>query len=152
MPPQLVNHSPDLLKLWESGYDMEIIGDQHLLVHQIPYVNSVREIKYGTLVCVLTLAAPSRVGVPPDHTIYFIGEAPCDNNGVALTGVINNSNTVLLTNEITVNHYFSSRPLSGKYPDYYEKVRTYSEILSAHAMAIDISVTSKPINRKTNEK
>jgi hypothetical protein len=151
MLPQLVSHSPDLLKLWESGYDMEIIGDQHLLVHQIPYVNSIKEVKYGTLVCVLTLATPLRVGLPPDHTIYFIGETPCDNNGVTLRGVVNNSNTHHLTNKITVNHYFSSRPISGNYPDYYEKVRTYSEILCSQAMAIDISVTSKPTNRKANE-
>lgn len=152
MQPQLLNHSPDLLKLWESGYDMEIKGDQHLLVHQIPYVNASKEIKYGTLVCILTLATPFRVGIPPDHTAYFIGEAPCNKDGVTLNGVINNSITLNLTNDIIVNHYFSSRPITGKYPDYYEKVRTYSEILCAQAMAIDTSVTSKPINRQTNEK
>jgi hypothetical protein len=151
MQPQLIGHSPDLLKLWEAGYDMEIKGDQHLLVHQIPYVNSLKEIKYGTLVCVLTLATPFRVGTPPDHTIYFVGETPCDKDGVTLNAIINNSGTQNLANEIVINHYFSSRPIRGNYPDYYEKVRTYSEILYVQAKAIDNSVTSKPINRQTNE-
>ncbi|MFK7060261.1 DUF6791 domain-containing protein [Flavobacterium oreochromis] len=147
MQPQLINHSPDLLKLWEAGYDMEINGDQHLLVHQIPYVNSLKEVKYGTLVCVLTLATPNRVGIPQDHTIYFTGETPCSADGIALNAIINNSSTKILANGITVNHYFSSKPITGNYPDYYEKIRTYAEILSVQAKVINDSVTSKPINR-----
>lgn len=151
MRPQLISHSPDLLKLWEAGYDMEIKGDQHLLVHQIPYVNSCKEIKYGTLVCVLTLATPTRVGTPPDHTIYFSGETPCDADGVALKAIINNSAIHNLGGSIVVNYYFSSKPIAGNYPDYYEKIRTYSEILCAQAIVIDPYVTSKPINRSVNE-
>lgn len=152
MLPQLISHSPDLLRLWEAGYDMEIKGDQHLLVHQIPYVNSLKEINYGTLVCVLTLATPTRVGTPPDHTIYFSGDIPCNSDGVALSAVINNSNVLNLGGSIIVNHYFSSKPISGNYPDYYEKIRTYAEILSAHAIAIDNSITSKPKNRQADGK
>ncbi len=147
MQPQLISHSPDLLKLWEAGYDMEINGDQHLLVHQIPYVNSFKEIKYGTLVCVLTLATPTRVGIPPDHTIFFSGETPCSADGIAMNAIINNSSTQNLGNGIIVNHYFSSRPITGNYPNYYEKIRTYAEILSVQAKVINNFVTSKPINR-----
>lgn len=147
MQPQLISHSPDLLKLWEAGYDMEINGDQHLLVHQIPYVNSSKEIKYGTLVCVLTLATPTRVGIPPDHTIFFVGETPCNADGIAMNAIINSSSTQNLGNGIIVNHYFSSRPITGNYPDYYEKIRTYAEILSVQATVINNFVTSKPINR-----
>lgn len=147
MPQQLINHSPDLLKLWEAGYDMEINDDQHLLVHHIPFVNSNKEINFGTFVCVLTLATPSRVGVPPDHTIFFVGNAPCDSNGNPLDAIINNSAIYNLAGGVVANHYFSSKPIGGNYPDYYEKVRTYAEIISIHALEIDPNVTTKPINR-----
>ena len=148
MRPQLISHSPDLLKLWEEGYDMEINGGQHLLVHQIPYVNTAKEIRYGSLVTILTLATPTRVGVPNDHTIYFTGETPCDVNGNPLTAIINDATTQNLNRGIEGNFYFSSKPTRGGYVDFYEKIRTYSEILSAQARAIDKTVTSKPI---TNE-
>jgi hypothetical protein len=46
-----------------------------------------------------------------------------------------------------VNHFFSSKPKAGNYANYYDKIRTYAEILSSQAMAIDKSVTAKP-NRK----
>jgi len=143
-----ISHSADLQKLQFEGFNVEISGGKYLLVHHIPYVTSKKEIKYGTLVCILNLTGPLRLFPPSDHTIYFQGETPCDSDGVALIAILNNSNRQQLTEAITVNHYFSSKPASGRYPNYYEKVRTYSEILLAHAVAIDPSVTSRP-NRKT---
>lgn len=147
MPQQLINHSPDLKRLQDEGYEFEVSGG-HLIVHHIPYVNPEKEIKYGTLVCVLTLASPNRTARPPDHTIYFCGETPCNADGTALTSIINNSNRQQLTESILVNHYFSSKPASGNYENYYEKVRTYSEILSAQAKSIDNTVTTKPNKQK----
>ena len=142
MQQQLINLNPDLKRLEDEGYHMEING-AHLLVHHIPYLNSQRKIMYGTLVCVLTLAGPERVGKPKDHTIYFIGEAPHNIDGTVIQ-IINNSNAKILGGKITVNHYFSSRPTSGHYRDYYDKIRTYAEILSAQAKAIDSTATEKP--------
>ena len=147
MQQQLINHSPDLKRLEDEGYQLEVCGG-HLQVHHIPYLNSIKEIKYGTLVCVLTLASANRVGKPQDHTIYFIGETPCNADGTAMTSIINNSNPQQLSEGITVNHYFSSKPASGNYENYYDKIRTYSEILGSQAKSIDNSVTSRP-NRKT---
>lgn len=143
----LINHSPDLLRLQEEGYQLEISGG-YIIVHHIPYVTAAKEIKYGFLVCALTLASPTRTGKPPDHTIYFSGETPCHADGSALTEIINNSNRQQLTESIVINHYFSSKPKSGNYENYYDKIRTYSEILSAQAKAIDSSVTTKPKKQK----
>lgn len=142
MQQQLINHSPDLKKLWDEGFELEVNGG-HLLVHHIPYLNSSLEIKYGTLVSVLTLSSPTRTAPPQDHTIYFCGEVPCDVNGVSLIAIINNSNKQKLSESIVADHYFSSKPLKGNYPDFYEKIRTYSEILCSQAKAIDKSVTTK---------
>lgn len=146
MQQQLINLNPDLHQLWIEGYDLEIIGG-HLLVHRIPYVTVSKTVRYGTLVCVLTMASPTRTAPPPDHTIYFQGDTPCDAGGNALVAIINNSQQQQLTRALVVNHYFSSRPVSGNYANYYEKIRTYSEILSAQAKALDKHVTSKP-NKK----
>ncbi|MFR7634026.1 MAG: DUF6791 domain-containing protein, partial [Streptococcus salivarius] len=43
MSQQLINHSPDLKRLRDEGYEIEVHGG-HLLVHHIPYVRSNKEI------------------------------------------------------------------------------------------------------------
>jgi|SRR6185436_17527726 len=146
MQQQLISLSPDLKQLWDEGYDLEINGG-HLLAYHIPYVNPAKEVKYGTLVCVLTLASPTKTARPQDHTIYFAGETPCNANGSPMTAIINNCNTVQLSQSILVNHFFSSKPSSGNYPNYYDKIRTYAEILCSQAKVINNTVTAKP-NRK----
>lgn len=144
MPHRLINHNPDLKKLSEEGYDLEIENDKYLLVRCIPYVNAAKQVKSGTLVCILNLPSPTKLSPPSDHTIYFQGEVPCDASGHPLEAIINNSNAVRLTENILVNHYFSSKPTSGNYRDYYEKIRTYAEILSSQARVINKSVTPRP--------
>jgi hypothetical protein len=135
MQQQLISHNPDLIKLQENGFKLEISGGQFLLVHHIPYLNTNLEIKSGTFVCVLTLLSETRIAPPKDHTIYFCGETPCDVYGKPLTAIINNSTEQKLSDTIIANHYFSSKPLSGNYVDYYEKVNTYSLILSSQVDA-----------------
>ena len=143
MQPQLISHSPDLKKLSEEGYQLEIDGG-FLLVHHIPYLNASKEIKYGIIICTLNLFNPNLAGTPPDHTAYFKGETPYYSSGQPLSAIINNSATQQLSPNIIVNHFFSSKPKSGKYLDYYEKIRTYAEILSSQAQVLDSTVTSKP--------
>jgi hypothetical protein len=138
-----ISHSPDLIRLKNEGFELEICGG-HLLVHHIPYVTPSKEIKYGILVCILNLSGPTRLGKPGDHTIYFSGETPCTAEGCPLDAIINNSILTQLNGNITVNHFFSSKPLSGYYENYYDKIITYSRILSTQAFTIDRSVTAKP--------
>jgi len=147
MQQQLINLNPDLNHLQIDGYDLVVNGG-YLLVRQIPYVTPSKQVDYGTLICVMTLASPTKVSPPKDHTIYFCGETPCNSNGVALDSIINNNQRQQLTTEILATHYFSSRPLSGNYPNYFEKIRTYAEILSIHAKAIDGTITTKPNKQK----
>jgi len=147
MQQQLINHNPDLKRLEEEGYEMEIIGGQYLVVRHIPYVNPDKQIMYGSIVCTLTLVSPTRASCS-DHTVYFIGETPCESSGIPLFAIINNSQPQHLTAEILVNHYFSSKPPYGNYKDYHDKIRTYAEILCAQARAIDPSVTPRPKRQK----
>ena len=55
MSQQLINRSPDLKKLRDEGYEVEIRSN-FLLVKNIPYLNSAKEVKYGVLISELTLA------------------------------------------------------------------------------------------------
>ncbi len=150
MLQQLISHSPDLAKLNSEGYILEVDGGQHLLVHQIPYLNSSAEIKYGSLIAILTLSSPNRAGLPPDHTIFFSGEKPHNADGTEMSAIILNNDIKRLTNDITVTHQFSSRPTTGNYTDYYEKVRTYSEILSSQASLVDANITATPNKSKVS--
>lgn len=149
MQQQLISLSPDLKQLHDEGYHLEVCGG-YLIIHHIPYVTSLKEVKYGSMVCDLTLAGPNRVGKPKDHTMSFCGEIPCQADGTPLSAIINNSNNRQLTESILVNHFFSSKPKTGNYANYYDKIRTYSEILSSQAKAIDDSVTAKPNSKKVN--
>jgi hypothetical protein len=146
MQQQLISLNPNLNRLQEEGYDIEVKGG-HLVVRQIPYVTPSKSVTYGTLVCVLNYATPTIISTPPDHTIFFCGETPCNADGQPLVAIINNSNRQQLTSELLVTHFFSSKPVSGNFPNYYEKIRTYAEILSINAKAIDSTVTTKPFKK-----
>ncbi|MDP4149339.1 MAG: ThiF family adenylyltransferase [Bacteroidota bacterium] len=144
MLQQLISHSPDIQRLSNEGYDLDLNG-AYLLVHHIPYVNSSKEVKYGTIVTVLTLESPNRTSIPQDHTVFFCGDKPCDAQGQPLTSIINSSGDQQITPTIKANHYFSSKPVTGKYQDFYEKIRTYAEILGAQARIIDSEASAKPL-------
>jgi hypothetical protein len=121
--------SPDLSKLVNEGYNLEIV-DGHLLLKDVPYVNSKKEVKRGMIVDVLKLNAD--VALPPDdHTIWFGGEQPCDAAG-ALLPVHSNSKEHEIAVGVTVNWYFSRKPVE---PDknFYDKMLRYLAFISRHA-------------------
>ncbi len=141
MSQQLINHSPDLKRLRDEGYEIEVRGG-YLLIHHIPFVNQDSQIKYGTLVTTLTLNNSVQTGTPDTHVIHFIGENPCEINGTIIMA-IQHSNAISTLNEhITVDRSFSNKPPSG-YPNYYEKVKRYADIISAPAKYLQPSVSEK---------
>jgi hypothetical protein len=141
MLQQLINHSSDIKGLWDEGYEIEF-RDSHLLVHHVPYLNSNKEIKYGTLVSTLTLAGNKTVA-PDTHVAYFIGEVPCHNDGNPISSIIISSNDQKLSENLIINSTFSSKPQTGWYIDYFEKMTTYVAILSGPAMSLDDSIILK---------
>ncbi|GAB5400978.1 MAG: ThiF family adenylyltransferase [Aureisphaera sp.] len=125
MSPKQINHSQGVKELRNDDYVVEITGS-YLLIHDVPYLNSKKELVYGTLVS--NVPSPK----PKDHVVYFIGETPCDLNGSPMKKLINNSNSRNLGNGIVADHMFSHKP-NPMYPTYYEKMVTYIKILSAQA-------------------
>jgi len=147
MLQQLINHSPDLKRLQDEGYELEVKGG-YLLIHHIPYVTHLREVKYGILVSELSLANSQRTIKPSTHVINFIGEYPCNADGSIITA-IQHSNQQNLGHGIVINFSFSNKPQSG-YVDYYEKVSTYGTIISSPAKSIDPLVTEKTFRIREN--
>lgn len=140
MLQELIDHSPDLKRLFEEGYQLEWI-DGHLVVRHIPYVNANREVKYGALVGVLT-ETNKKANPPNTHVIHFIGDFPCHKDGSPIEGLRYGNGAQLHVGLVT-NHSFSNKPKSG-YPNHYEKVKRYAEIISNEAKAIASNVKDRP--------
>lgn len=140
MSHRLINLSPDLKKLRDEGYEIEI-KHAHLLLNGIPYLNSKKEIKKGTLVSELTVAG-DKAGSPKNHVVHFIGEYPCNKDGSEITQIKHTSVNQKLAEGIVTNHSFSNKPKSG-FHDYFKKMTSYIDIISGPAISTDISLTAK---------
>jgi hypothetical protein len=141
MSKQLISRSPDLKRLRDEGFDLEIRAGC-LLVRDIPYVNSRREIRRGILVMKLTLAG-DETAPPDDHVAYFRGEHPCDETGVEIAKIKHGSSNQTL-GDVEINHSFSAKPKpENQYPNYYEKVATYVAILEGPAQRIDATASAR---------
>ena len=149
MSGQLIARSPDLRRLAEEGYEIEVRGEGSLLlVHHVPYVTEQREVKLGTLVSTLVLAGDA-TGPLDTHVVDFAGEWPCDEHGARLTRVVNGDvNPRTLADGVQVDFMFSSKPTPTPefphgYRDYYEKISSYVTILLGPAQAIDPSAQAQ---------
>lgn len=149
MLQQLINLSPDLRKLRDEGYEVEIIGG-YLLIHQIPYVNHLKEIKHGVLVTALDLRNNQETVAPKTHVVFFKGDFPCYQDGSEINGIKHQSATKTLMPGVEINHSFSNRPPNG-YKDYFEKMTRYIDIISHPAKSIDSSLTAKTFKVYTYE-
>lgn len=150
MSPTPISHSPDLQQLAQEGYSIEVRAG-HLLVHDIPYLNSERALLSGTLACPLDTAANATTR-PSNHVMSFAGEEPCDADGKPLTAIQHSTRRRELAPGLHIDRSFSTKPVRPEgghrqYRDYYEKVTTYASILSGPAQAIhpgSSPLTSRP--------
>ena len=140
MSQQLISRSPDLRRLQEEGYGIEV-RTNHLLLTGVPYVTSNREVASGTLVSELTLAGETTAR-PNTHVTMFIGEMPCDSAGHQIPGTAISSGPQDLGDGLVVDYVFSRKPPEG-YADYYHKMTTYVALISGPAQAIDPQATAR---------
>lgn len=137
-----ISLSPDLKRLRDEEYNLDI-RNGYLLVRGVPYVNSQREVKRGTLVMKLVLAGDI-ADKPDDHVAYFDGDHPCHADGTEISKIKHSSKEQTLAEGVVVRHFFSAKPQpEGKYKDYYHKVSTYVAMFQGPARQIDPSVTAK---------
>lgn len=141
MSRALFRASSDLARLREEGYYVQQIGG-HLVMREVPYVNSARRILRGTLISTLTLTG--EITARPDtHVMMFDGAYPCTAEGVPIQAIANQTLRQDLGHGLVAQHTFSSKPDVGFYADYYEKMTTYARILSGPAATLDPTATAR---------
>lgn len=116
----MIFHNTDLKKLWDEGYDLQVIAGTALLVKNVPYLNMQKELTRGTLVSPISLNGDITIK-PETHVAYFIGEYPCDINGGHLKMVIQKDRRELVAG-VTYDCTMSAK---DDYPDHYEKITRY---------------------------
>src|SRR3984957_17689360 len=104
----LISRSPDLQKLQNEGYELEVKSG-FLLVKGVPHVNSRKEVKRGTLVTKLVLAG-DKTTRPDDHVAYFAGEHPCNADGPEIAQIKHTSGERSLAEGVVIQHSFSAMP------------------------------------------
>ncbi|MGD1214702.1 MAG: ThiF family adenylyltransferase [Terriglobales bacterium] len=135
-----LSRSPDLLRLRDEGYNIEIRGG-YLLVRDIPYVSSAKQVCRGILVMALDLAG-DRTAAPTDHTAMFCGDMPCHADGTPMDEIKHQSIATEIAKGLVAHHGFSRKPSRGHYVDYFEKVQTYVSLIAREVAAIDQLATA----------
>ena len=140
----LISRSWDLRRLRDDGYDIAIIAN-HLVIRGIPYVKASGAVALGILVSELTLGGDVTAR-PSTHVAHFGGDYPCHSTGAPIEAIRHGSGRHEIGKGLFVDHSFSNKPPNG-YPDYYEKMTRYVQIISSEAAAVDstVAVRTYPI-------
>ena len=134
--------SPDLGRLIDDGYDVEIVGG-YLVLRDVPYVDRHRRVRRGSLVSRLDLAG-DRTVPPRDHQAWFAGALPCDADGQPLLAMVHAHHERDLGSGLLVDHWLCSRPLGREFRDYHEKMTTFVAQIASPAVALDPTVAAQP--------
>mgnify|MGYP000929001818 CR=1 FL=1 len=148
MSRTLFSRNPDLAKLREEGYFVQVVGG-FLVMREVPYVDADRKVRKGTLISSLALAGDATRS-PDTHVIHFDGAYPCNAQGQAIVAISNQTNHFDLGHGLTAEHAFSSKP-DGGYRDYHHKMTTYASIIAGPAAVIDPKATPRPFRALEDE-
>lgn len=133
---------PSINPLIDEGYEV-VIRNNHLMVLNVPYVDSTKNVRRGMLVCNLgTTFSP--LGPPPHHQAWFIGEVPCFASGQPMEALISQRGPLPLWDGLTACAYFSNKPLgTSQFATYADKMRHYIGLIEAQAGVIEPGVTAR---------
>ncbi len=140
MSPQLISRSPDLRRLRDEGYSIEVV-DGHLVMNEVPYVDSGGAVRRGRLVSQLTLGG-NRTTRPNTHVVYFDGDQPCHRNGKPIRQIQHSAKRKRLGSSLVVERSFSNKPKGG-FGNYYDKMTSYANILQGPAESLDSAATAR---------
>jgi hypothetical protein len=141
MSQKLINRNPDLKRLQDEGYQIEVKGG-YLCVHHIPYLNQAKRILFGSLVANLELAG-ELLNPPKDHVIHFAGEYPHFADGTRILALQHSDQKIQVDSSLSTSFSFSNRPLDG-FSNYYDKLTSYIKIISHQAISVNPDVTATP--------
>jgi hypothetical protein len=132
--------------LVQDGFAVRIVNG-FLVVDDIPFVDAAVQVQRGSLLCPLDLSGTT-TATPSTHVMCFVGGVPCDKNGLAIDGLVNDGvEKGSAAPELTATCGFSQKP-DGGYRDFYEKVTYYAAMITGPAQAIHSDATAytyKPV-------
>jgi hypothetical protein len=131
---ELANHNDDIQRLLEKGYALRVDG-AHLVVRDIPYLDSKLAGQTGAFICKLEFIDKLRVK-QDDHQVYFAGSAPYGLDGLPIPNLAGGPATILLSKtDVVVERSFSNKPASG-FANFFDKIEHYVRVISGPAMAL----------------
>lgn len=135
---KLVSHNDDLRRLVEKGCAVAF-DSNYLVIRDIPYLDSERNLHIGAIVTKLVFVDDERVR-QEDHQVFFAGSVPHGLNGQPIPNLAGGPTSLALSEackDVVVQRSFSHKPRdTGKYPDFFEKIETYIAVLSGPAMEL----------------
>jgi hypothetical protein len=141
MSARLIALSPDLSRLREEGYEVDIRGG-HVVVANVPYVTSESRVERGSLIIPLTTSG-ERTDSPPDHTAFWTGSMPCHKDGSEIERIRAGQAQLEVEPGLLAQHRFSTKPQpAGRYEDYYAQFIAYIRILAHEAQVIEPDATA----------
>ena len=143
MSAAVINRNPDLKRLQDEGYELEVC-EGCAIIWNVPYLDSACTVQRGVLVSKLNMAGDT-VAYNGDHTVFFQGAVPYRSTGERLDAVFNSMNNTSFAG-VPVNMMLSNKPAGG-YRDYHHKFTRYIEILSAEAQVVDPTATAATFQR-----
>jgi len=133
---KLVNHNDDLRQLVAKGY-ATAADSNHLVVRDIPYLDSERKLQVGAIVAKLEFIDQERV-VQTDHQVFFAGSVPHGLDGKPIPNLGGGPAQLMLSEaskDVVVQRSFSNKPKStGKFTDFFAKIENYVAIISGPAI------------------
>ena len=130
----LANHNADIQQLLEKGYALRIDG-AHLVVRDIPYLDSNKTLQTGAFVAKLVFVDKVRV-IQDDHQVYFSGGVPYGLDGNPVPNLGGGAMTIALTKtDVVVQRSFSNKPANG-FANFFDKITHYVNVISGPAMAL----------------
>ena len=129
--------SPDLIRLQNEGYDLDM-RDGYLLIKDVPFVDSRRVLRRGVLISKLKLSGDT-TEKPDTHVCYWTGEHPCHADGSKIISIQNPSAPHDLAPGLRADFTFSAK---ADYRDYHHKMTTYIGRISGEASKLDPNCTA----------
>lgn len=131
---ELASHNDDIRRLMEKGYALRF-DSAHLVVRDIPYLDSQKALQIGAFVTKLEFIDKVRVK-QQDHQVFFAGSPPYGLNGQPIPNLAGGPTSLTLAHsDVVVQRTFSNKPSSG-FTDFFDKIEHYVGMISGPAIEL----------------
>lgn len=131
---ELANRNDDIRRLLEKGYALRVDG-AHLVVRDIPYLDSQRTRQVGAIVAKLVFIDKVRV-TQDNHQVYFAGSMPYGLDGHSIPNLAGGPTSLTLSKtDVVVERSFSNKPAGG-FANFFDKIEHYTRVISGPAIAL----------------